>query len=134
VARPAQASAARWARALGGHRAQSRRSDATPVGEPVAEVLRGLCLKHQWGWGNLHCMDKELGLTEARYRRGRISKGSDLIRLKDGLFELKNFKIKYGCEGIEIRNNFPYWKFSKFGIEFELKFREGSRCLNSNEI
>jgi hypothetical protein len=64
----------------------------------------------------------------------RISKGSDLIRLKDGLSELKIFKIKYGCEGIKIRNNFPYWKFSKFGIEFELKFREGSRCLNSNEI
>jgi hypothetical protein len=59
----------------------------------------------------------------------RISKGSDLIRLKDGLSELKNFKIKYGCEGIKIRNNFPYWNFSKFGIEFELKFREGFRCL-----
>jgi hypothetical protein len=58
-----------------------------------------------------------------------IPEGSDLIRLKDGLSELKNFQIKYGYEGIKIRNNFPYWNFSKFGIEFELKFREYSRCL-----
>jgi hypothetical protein len=42
---------------------------------------------------------------------------------------IKNFQIKYGYEGIKIRNNFAYWNFSKFGIEFELKFREGSRCL-----
>jgi hypothetical protein len=63
-----------------------------------------------------------------------ISKRSDLIRLKDGLSELKNFQIKYGCERIKIRNNFPYSNFLKFGIEFELKFREGSRCLNSNKI
>jgi hypothetical protein len=38
VARSAQASAARSARALGGHRAQSRRSGATPADEPVAKV------------------------------------------------------------------------------------------------
>jgi hypothetical protein len=63
-----------------------------------------------------------------------IPKRSDLIRLNDGLSELKFFQIKYGCEGMKIRNNFPYWIFLKFGIEFELKFREGSRCLNSNEI
>jgi hypothetical protein len=54
---------------------------------------------------------------------------SVMIRLKDGLSELKNFQIKYGCDEIKIRNNFPYWNFSKFGIEFELKFREDSRCL-----
>jgi hypothetical protein len=54
--------------------------------------------------------------------------------LKDGLFELKIFQIKYGCEGIKIRNNFPYWNFSKFGIEFELKFMEGSTCLNSMKV
>jgi hypothetical protein len=58
-----------------------------------------------------------------------IPEGSDLILLKDGLSELKNFQIKYGCEGIKIRNTFPYWNFSKFGIEFELKIREVSRCL-----
>jgi hypothetical protein len=42
--------------------------------------------------------------------------------------------MKYGCEGTKIRNNFTYWNFSKFGMEFELKFRECSRCLNLNEI
>jgi hypothetical protein len=30
----------------------------------------------------------------------------------------KNFK-KIRFESIEIRNNFPYWNNSKFGIEFE---------------
>jgi hypothetical protein len=60
--------------------------------------------------------------------------GTDMIRSEDGLPELKKFQIKYGCEWIKIRNNFPYCNFSKFGIEFELKFREGSRCLNLNEI
>jgi hypothetical protein len=48
-----------------------------------------------------------------------ISKRSDLIQLKDRLSELKIIQIKYGCEGIKIRNIFPYWNFSKFSIEFE---------------
>jgi hypothetical protein len=54
----------------------------------------------------------------------------DLIRSKTGFILIKKIQIKYGCDGIKIRNNFPYWNFSKFGIEFELKFREGSRCLD----
>jgi hypothetical protein len=37
---------------------------------------------------------------------------------------LKNFLIKYGHVGIEIRKKFPHWSFSKFRTEFELKFRE----------
>jgi hypothetical protein len=37
---------------------------------------------------------------------------------------LENFKIKYGRVGIERRNKFPHWGFSKFRMEFELKFRE----------
>jgi hypothetical protein len=37
---------------------------------------------------------------------------------------LQNFQIKYGTEGFEERNNFPYWTFSKFGIEFELKIKD----------
>jgi hypothetical protein len=42
--------------------------------------------------------------------------------------ELEFFEIKYGCEGIKVRNDFPYWNFSKFSIEFELKIRKGSMC------
>jgi hypothetical protein len=47
------------------------------------------------------------------------------------MFSWSNFfKIKYGLEYFKIRNNFPYWIFSsKFGLEFELKIRECSRCL-----
>jgi hypothetical protein len=36
------------------------------------------------------------------------------------------FDKKYGCDGFELRNNFPYWNFSRFGMEFELKSREAS--------
>jgi hypothetical protein len=54
--------------------------------------------------------------------------------LKDGVPEFEKFQIKCGCEGNKRRNNFPYWSFSKFDLEFELKTRKGSRCLNSNEI
>jgi hypothetical protein len=32
--------------------------------------------------------------------------------------------MKYGIEGNETRDNFPYWNFSKFLIEFELKIEE----------
>jgi hypothetical protein len=49
----------------------------------------------------------------------------DLI--KRGHPFLENFQIKYGIEDLEIENNFPYWSFSKFGIEFELKIKETSR-------
>jgi hypothetical protein len=41
-----------------------------------------------------------------------------------------NFKknqIEYDFEVFKIRNNFSYWDFSKFGIEFELKFKEAPR-------
>jgi hypothetical protein len=37
------------------------------------------------------------------------------------------FQIKYGFKEFEIRNNFPYWKVSKFRIESELKNKEGSK-------
>jgi hypothetical protein len=40
---------------------------------------------------------------------------------KGGLSKLKKFQIKYGFVGNQIRNNFPYWNFSKYRIEFKLK-------------
>jgi hypothetical protein len=84
--------------------------------------------ERRWCMGSAHKNSNLFDLFK------EISERSDLIRLKDRLSKLKNFQIKYGCEDIKIRNNFPYWNFLKFSIEFELKFREGSRCLNSNEI
>jgi hypothetical protein len=44
--------------------------------------------------------------------------------------KLKKFKIKYGWREIEIGNNVSYICFSRFEMEFELKFRE----LDFNEI
>jgi hypothetical protein len=53
-----------------------------------------------------------------------ISNGIDLIRSTEVLPHFKKNQIKYGFEAFEIRNNFPYWDFSSFGIEFELKNKE----------
>jgi hypothetical protein len=49
------------------------------------------------------------------------SKRLELIQSKVVLPVLQKFQIKYGIEYFEIRNTFSYWKFSNFGIEFELK-------------
>jgi hypothetical protein len=38
--------------------------------------------------------------------------------------KLKKFQIKYGWREIEIGNNVSYICFSRFEMEFELKFRE----------
>jgi hypothetical protein len=51
----------------------------------------------------------------------------ELIWSKNVLPVLENFQIKYGFEDFGIRNNFAYWKFSKFGTKFELKTWEASR-------
>jgi hypothetical protein len=37
--------------------------------------------------------------------------------------EFKKIKIKYGFEGFDERNIFPYRNFSRFEREFELKLR-----------
>jgi hypothetical protein len=41
-----------------------------------------------------------------------------------GLPQHQKFQIKYGFGGFVKRNNFPYRKFLRFKVEFELKFRE----------
>jgi hypothetical protein len=51
-------------------------------------------------------------------------KRSDLIRLKDGLSELKIFQIKYGFLGNQTRNNFIYSNFSRLEMDFKIKFQE----------
>jgi hypothetical protein len=42
------------------------------------------------------------------------------------LFEIKKIGIKYGCEGFDVRNNFPHRNFLGFLMDFELKIREAS--------
>jgi hypothetical protein len=41
--------------------------------------------------------------------------------------KLKKIQIKYGCEGFEVRNHFPYRNFSRFKRDFESEFKESSR-------
>jgi hypothetical protein len=52
---------------------------------------------------------------------------ANLFLSKTGLLGLKMFRIKYGCERFEVRNNFPYRNFLRFEMDFKRKFREDSR-------
>jgi hypothetical protein len=47
----------------------------------------------------------------------------NLIQTKTDTPVLQKFGIKYVWKLFEIRNNFPYSNFSRFEMEFELKFR-----------
>jgi hypothetical protein len=49
--------------------------------------------------------------------------------LKKDFPELEKFEIKYGCEGLEERNNFLHRNFSRFEMNFELKFGEIKVCF-----
>jgi hypothetical protein len=51
-----------------------------------------------------------------------------LIRSETELPKLKKFEVKYGAEGFELTNNCSYCNRSRIEMEFELKFREASRC------
>jgi hypothetical protein len=44
--------------------------------------------------------------------------------IKSDPSHLEIFQIKYRFEAFEIRDNFPHWNFSKFGIGFESKIKE----------
>jgi hypothetical protein len=49
---------------------------------------------------------------------------SNFIRSKLDFPGLEKFEMKYGFEGFDVWNNFPYRNFLKFKLDFELKFRE----------
>jgi hypothetical protein len=57
----------------------------------------------------------------------KIQTNLNLVPSKDGPTKLKKFQVKYVFEGNEIRNKFPYMNFLKFGVEFEVKFKESLR-------
>jgi hypothetical protein len=49
---------------------------------------------------------------------------SNFILSKHDLPKLKNFEIKYGFEGFDERNNSLPTNFSRFKMDFKLKFKE----------
>jgi hypothetical protein len=51
----------------------------------------------------------------------------NLFWLKSDFFKLEKFEVNYGCERFEIRNNLPFRNFSRFKMDFELKFKKASR-------
>jgi hypothetical protein len=96
-----------------------RRRVALPLG-PETGVCVG-CAWRTWAGGfgpaREHCAVSDL----IQYFQTELN----LIQLKDGPPKLEKFQIKYVLEGILIGNNFPYRIFfSKFELEFELKFKE----------
>jgi hypothetical protein len=48
------------------------------------------------------------------------------ILIQKRSFQAPKVEIRYGWEGFEIGNNFPYRKFLRFKMSFELKIREAS--------
>jgi hypothetical protein len=44
------------------------------------------------------------------------------ILSKQDLPCIENFEIKYGCEGLEEKNNFLHMNFSRLEMDFKLKF------------
>jgi hypothetical protein len=86
---------------------------------PEIGVVRGSCLEDvgRWLWaGREHCVVSDL----IQYFQTELN----LIKLKDGPPKLKKNQIKYIFEGNRVRNKFSYRNFSKFDLEFELKFKE----------
>jgi hypothetical protein len=55
-------------------------------------------------------------------------------RLEKYIPRLRKIEIKYGWREFEIRNNFPYKRFLRFEMDYELKFREASMTRISIEI
>jgi hypothetical protein len=47
-----------------------------------------------------------------------------IVLIKSDPTDFQQFEIKYGWREFEIRNNFSYRSFSRFKMEFELKFRQ----------
>jgi hypothetical protein len=55
-----------------------------------------------------------------------VQKCSNLIRPKTDILKLQKFEIKYGFEGLDESNNFIHRNFSRFEMNFKLKFRESN--------
>jgi hypothetical protein len=71
--------------------------------------------------------DRPGGFKPVQTDSNQFKINSNLIRSKQDLPKLENVELKYNLEGFEIRNKFPYWKFYRFEMYFELKIKESSR-------
>jgi hypothetical protein len=49
---------------------------------------------------------------------------SNFLWPKQDIPEIKKFEIKYVFEGFDERNNFLHRNFSRFEMDFKIKFRE----------
>jgi hypothetical protein len=63
-----------------------------------------------------------------------IQTRSNLIWSKQDICKLDKFKVKYGFDGFDERNNFPYRNFLRFEMDCELKIKKVSRVWNSMEF
>jgi hypothetical protein len=85
-----------------------------PVGRPVecGPAVRGR--GREW----------QVGLTAIQINFDIIQIRSNLVRIKTSLPEPENLELKYGFERFDERNNFIHRNFSRFKMDFKLKFRE----------
>jgi hypothetical protein len=85
----------------------------------------------RWGWQH-SAPDSVFKLNQIYFKRIQIC--PKIWSIKQVLSLLQKFQIKYGWKEIEIGDNFTYRNFSRFKIEFELKFKEISMSWISIEI
>jgi hypothetical protein len=74
-------------------------------------------------WGQVaQCCFKLIPFNLNRFKQ--ILNCSNFNQSKKNLPKLKKFEIKYGVEGFDKRNNFPYINFFKSEVYFELKIKD----------
>jgi hypothetical protein len=85
-----------------------------PVGQPTEWGLAVRGRGREW----------QVGPAVIQIKFEIIQIRSNLVRIRINLPKLENFEIKYGFEGFDERNNFIPRNFSKFEMDFKLKFKE----------
>jgi hypothetical protein len=106
-----------WASPEGGARCRERRWE----GEREADG------RHRLGVGPAGRERREKKLTRGPVGLNKFDlfqTHSNLIWSKQDLPVLQKFEIKYVFGGFDERNNFLHMNFSRFEMDFELKFRE----------
>jgi hypothetical protein len=92
----------------------SRDDAGPPCGVAVEAVMRWMMCGPHYHLNPFELFQKISNPIQTR---------SNFIRSKKDISELEKIGLKYGCEGFNIRNNFPYSNFSIFRMNFEIKLR-----------
>jgi hypothetical protein len=75
-------------------------------------------------WGHDHCNGRRRFNLIQISNSNKVQIVSNFDQSKKDFPKLKFFKIKYGCEYFEERNNFLHRNFFRLGMDFKLKKSE----------